>query len=74
MKQARVRAASPVIFTFRLCLFFPLSLTFDFVSPEPAATDRVTLFADVILPLPLPKLYTYRVPYEMNDEVVIGGG
>nr|WP_317172841.1 hypothetical protein [Hymenobacter sp. HDW8] len=51
-----------------------MSLTFDFVSPEPAATDRVTLFADVILPLPLPKLYTYRVPYEMNDEVVIGGG
>lgn len=50
-----------------------MSLTFDFVSPEPAATDRVTLFADVILPLPLPKLYTYRVPYEMNDEVVIGG-
>ncbi|AKD03767.1 primosomal protein N' [Pontibacter korlensis] len=39
--------------------------------PEPA-TDRVTLFADVILPLPLPKLYTYRIPYEMNDEVSVG--
>ncbi|MCJ8164483.1 primosomal protein N' [Pontibacter sp. E15-1] len=39
--------------------------------PEPA-TDRVTLFADVILPLPLPKLYTYRVPFEMNDEVLVG--
>ncbi|GAA3999334.1 primosomal protein N' [Hymenobacter fastidiosus] len=50
-----------------------MSLTFDFVQPEPAATDRITLFADVILPLPLPKLYTYRVPYEMNDDVVIGG-
>jgi primosomal protein N' (replication factor Y) len=35
--------------------------------------DRVTLFVDVILPLPLPKLYTYRVPYELNDNVVIGG-
>jgi len=50
-----------------------LSLTFDFIQPEPAATDRITLFCDVILPLPLPKLYTYRVPYEMNDDVVIGG-
>ena len=51
-----------------------MSLTFDFVQPlpEPAA-DRVTLFADVILPLPLPKLYTYRVPFELNDQVVIGG-
>ena len=39
--------------------------------PEPAV-DRVTLFADVILPLPLPKLYTYRIPFEMNDEVLIG--
>ncbi len=41
-------------------------------APEPAA-DRVTLFADVILPLPLPRLYTYRVPFELNDQVVIGG-
>ncbi len=39
--------------------------------PEPAV-DRVTLFADVILPLPLPKLYTYRIPFEMNDEVLVG--
>jgi primosomal protein N' (replication factor Y) len=51
-----------------------LSLTFDFVQPQPEPTaDRVTLFADVILPLPLPKLYTYRVPFELNDQVVIGG-
>ncbi|KAA9338746.1 primosomal protein N' [Hymenobacter busanensis] len=41
--------------------------------PTPAAADRVTLFADVVLPLPLPKLYTYRVPYELNDQVVVGG-
>ncbi|RAU82457.1 replication restart helicase PriA [Pontibacter arcticus] len=39
--------------------------------PEPA-TERVTLFADVILPLPLPKLYTYRIPFEMNDDVLVG--
>ncbi|MCC2547041.1 primosomal protein N' [Hymenobacter sp. BT175] len=50
-----------------------MSLTFDFIQPEPASVDRVTLFADVILPLPLPKLYTYRVPYELNDQVVVGG-
>ncbi|WP_151085761.1 replication restart helicase PriA [Hymenobacter baengnokdamensis] len=53
-----------------------MSLTFEFASPTPAPTvlpDRVTLFVDVILPLPLPKLYTYRVPYELNDNVVIGG-
>ncbi|WP_045687824.1 primosomal protein N' [Hymenobacter sp. AT01-02] len=54
-----------------------MSLTFDFVQPQPesagSAADRVTLFADVILPLPLPRLYTYRVPFELNDQVVIGG-
>ncbi len=36
------------------------------------ATERITLFADVILPLPLPKLYTYRVPYDMNDDIFVG--
>ena len=41
--------------------------------PTAAPADRVTLFADVVLPLPLPKLYTYRVPFELNDQVVIGG-
>ena len=35
-------------------------------------TTRVTLFADVILPLPIPNLFTYRVPYELNDSVEIG--
>ena len=51
-----------------------MSLALDFISPAAApTTDRVTLFADVILPLPLPRLYTYRVPYELNDNVVIGG-
>ena len=55
-------------------LFAVLSLTLDFISPAAApAADRITLFADVILPLPLPRLYTYRVPYELNDNVVIGG-
>lgn len=37
-----------------------------------SVSERVTLFAEVLLPLPLPKLYTYRVPYEWNDDMVIG--
>ena len=42
------------IFTIRFQFASLLSLTFDFVQPQPEpAADRVTLFADVILPLPL---------------------
>ena len=29
-------------------------------------SKRVTLFVEVLLPLPIPRLYTYRVPLEMN--------
>ena len=29
--------------------------------------SRITLFVEVLLPLPIPKLYTYRVPMELND-------
>ncbi|SDK16012.1 replication restart DNA helicase PriA [Catalinimonas alkaloidigena] len=35
-------------------------------------TERVTLFADVILPLPLPQLFTYRVPHDLNDAIQPG--
>ncbi|MCB2221892.1 MAG: primosomal protein N' [Bacteroidetes bacterium] len=31
--------------------------------------ERKTLFADVILPLPVKGSFTYRVPYEMNDSI-----
>jgi len=34
--------------------------------------ERKTLFVDLILPLALQNLYTYRVPFELNDEVKIG--
>jgi primosomal protein N' (replication factor Y) len=34
--------------------------------------NRLTLFVEVILPLSIPKLYTYRVPVALNDEVAIG--
>lgn len=34
--------------------------------------SRITYFVDVIVPLALPNLYTYRVPYELNEVVMIG--
>jgi primosomal protein N' (replication factor Y) (superfamily II helicase) len=34
--------------------------------------ERTTLFVEVVLPLPLPGFYTYRVPYELNDSVKKG--
>ncbi len=33
---------------------------------------RRTLFVDVILPLAVPNRYTYRVPFEWNDAVIVG--
>ncbi|MFM6975995.1 MAG: DEAD/DEAH box helicase, partial [Sphingobacteriaceae bacterium] len=35
-------------------------------------TDRKTLFVEVILPLSIIKAYTYRVPFELNDQIAIG--
>jgi len=34
--------------------------------------DSSTLFAEVLLPVPIPKLFTYRVPAQFNDKVQIG--
>ena len=34
--------------------------------------ERITLFVDILLPLPLAGYFTYRVQYEMNDSVAIG--
>lgn len=34
--------------------------------------SRKTLFADVLLPLAVANLYTYRVPYELNDAAMPG--
>lgn len=34
--------------------------------------ERITLFADVLLPLPVPGSFTYRVPYLLNDQVKTG--
>ncbi|MCB9222873.1 MAG: primosomal protein N' [Crocinitomicaceae bacterium] len=35
-------------------------------------SERVTYFVDVILPLSIPNTYTYRVPFELNEDVGIG--
>jgi primosomal protein N' (replication factor Y) len=34
--------------------------------------DKISLFADVILPVPIPKMFTYRVPRSMEGTVGIG--
>ncbi|RZL57516.1 MAG: primosomal protein N', partial [Pedobacter sp.] len=34
--------------------------------------ERETLFVEVILPLSLAINYTYRVPFDLNDQVAIG--
>ena len=34
--------------------------------------SRTTLFVDVILPLAVPNLYTYRVPFDWNDSIAVG--
>ncbi len=34
--------------------------------------QRQTFFVDVILPVPIPKLFTYRSPIEFNDHLIIG--
>ena len=35
-------------------------------------TERLTLFAEVLLPIPVPGTFTYRVPYTMNDAIRVG--
>jgi primosomal protein N' (replication factor Y) len=34
--------------------------------------ERKTLFVDLILPVPIRNLFTYRVPYELNDVISMG--
>lgn len=33
---------------------------------------RITYFADILLPLPLPALFTYRIPYELEQPITFG--
>jgi len=34
--------------------------------------NRITLFAELILPLPIEGSFTYRIPFDLNDDVEIG--
>ena len=34
--------------------------------------DRITLFAEVLLPIPVSGTFTYRVPFALNDQVRVG--
>ena len=34
--------------------------------------ERITLFAEILLPLPIPGTYTYRVPFELNQKAKVG--
>ncbi|MCR5014656.1 MAG: primosomal protein N' [Bacteroidales bacterium] len=34
--------------------------------------DRITLFAEILLPIPVPGTFTYRVPYALNDSIRVG--
>ena len=34
--------------------------------------ERITLFAEILLPLPIPGSFTYRIPFELNEKAKIG--
>lgn len=34
--------------------------------------DRKTIFVDVVMPIPIHNLFTYRVPFEMNEHAKVG--
>lgn len=35
-------------------------------------TERKTFFADVLLPVPIHQVFTYRIPFELNDSILFG--
>ncbi len=41
-------------------------------STNSTSTERKTLFAEVIIPVPLKTTFTYRIPFELNDFVQSG--
>ncbi|MGC1243816.1 MAG: primosomal protein N' [Chryseosolibacter sp.] len=34
--------------------------------------SRKTLFAELLLPVPVPRLFTYRIPFHLNEDVRVG--
>lgn len=39
---------------------------------QPETSHRPTFFADVILPIPIPRLFTYRIPVDWEELVAVG--
>jgi primosomal protein N' (replication factor Y) (superfamily II helicase) len=39
---------------------------------NPQSNDPATFFCEVVLPVPIPKLFTYRVPRNLNRQVQVG--
>jgi primosomal protein N' (replication factor Y) len=35
-------------------------------------SERKTFFADVLLPVPIHQVFTYRIPFELNDQLSFG--
>lgn len=62
---------------FRGIFFLPILFsTIDFCSNWSSylytMSERKTLFADIILPVPIRNEFTYRIPFEMNDFILAG--
>ena len=53
------------------CLYsiFTLLWQVEMFETDPS---RKTLFAELLLPVPVPRLFTYRIPFNLNDHVRVG--
>jgi len=49
-----------------------LSLAFDAPDSPDSHRGHETLFAELVIPVPIDKLFTYRVPAVMNQQIKIG--
>jgi len=49
-----------------------LSIEFDPLNSPDSYRGEETLFAELVIPVPIDKLFTYRVPSTMNKEIKIG--
>ena len=51
---------------------FPKFCGFCVQKKLPMTDTRITLFAEILLPIPVPGTFTYRVPFALNDQVRVG--
>ena len=47
-------------------------MTNSSVTPPSPPINRITLFAEVLLPIPVAGTFTYRVPYDLNGSIRVG--